>query len=95
MEIQLIGDACVSLVFGEEISVENSRRVLAAYRQLKGSALLGELGIHDLVPSYRALAAHFTPGTDPWAVAAWGMTTVIVRAPNLSEARRPRPCSTS
>ena len=45
MEIQLIGDACVSLVFGEVISVENSRRVLAAYRQLKGSPLLGELGI--------------------------------------------------
>jgi KipI family sensor histidine kinase inhibitor len=69
MEIQLIGDACVSLVFGEEISVENSRSVLAAYRQLKGGALLGELGIHDLVPSYRALAAHFEPGADPWAVA--------------------------
>lgn len=69
MEIQLIGDTCVSLVFGENISIENSRRVLGAYQRLKGSALLAELGIHDLVPSYRALAAHFAPGTDPWAVA--------------------------
>lgn len=80
MEIQLIGDACVSLVFGEGISVENSRKVLSAYHQLKGSALLDELGIHDLVPSYRALAAHFTPGPAPSVVASALAQSLATRA---------------
>jgi KipI family sensor histidine kinase inhibitor len=68
MEIQLIGDACVSLVFGDNISLSNSRKVLTAYHQLKGSRLLSELGIHDLVPTYRSLAVHFEAGQDPSTV---------------------------
>jgi inhibitor of KinA len=65
MDIQMIGDACVSLVFGADISLDNSRRVLSAYHRLKTSRLLGELKIHDLVPTYRSLAVHFEPGRDP------------------------------
>lgn len=68
MDIQLIGDACVSLIFGDDISISNSRRVLTAYHQLKSSRLLSELKIHDLVPTYRSLAIHFEPGQDPVAV---------------------------
>jgi len=68
MDIQLIGDACVSLIFGDSISLGNSRKVLAAYHRLKGSRLLSDLGIHDLVPTYRSLAVHFAPGQDPVAV---------------------------
>jgi KipI family sensor histidine kinase inhibitor len=68
MDIQLIGDACVSLIFGDGISLGNSRKVLTAYHQLKGSRLLSELKIHDLVPTYRSLAVHFAPGQDPVAV---------------------------
>jgi len=68
MHIQLIGDACVSLLFGDDISLSNSRKVLTAYHQLKGSKLLRELKIHDLVPTYRSLAVHFEPGQDPTAV---------------------------
>jgi KipI family sensor histidine kinase inhibitor len=68
MDIQLIGDACVSLIFGDDISISNSRRVLTAYHQLKSSRLLSELKIHDLVPTYRSLAIHFEPGQDPFAV---------------------------
>ena len=90
MEIQLIGDACVSLVFGEGISVENSRRVLSAYHQLKGSVLLSELGVHDLVPSYRALAAHFTPGLEPMVVARALAQSL---AANARTAEQPSACS--
>jgi inhibitor of KinA len=68
MDIQAIGDSCVSLVFGDSISLANSHRVLTAYQQLKGSRLLNELGVHDLVPTYRSLAVHFEPGQDPAVV---------------------------
>lgn len=83
MNIQLIGDACVSLLFGDDISLSNSRKVLTAYHQLKSSRLLAELKIHDLVPSYRSLAIHFEPGQDPTTVAktlAESLTQEVVLA---------------
>ena len=86
MDMQLIGDACVSLLFGDEISLSNSRRVLKAYHQLKGSKLLRELNIHDLVPTYRSLAVHFEPGQDPAAVAK-SLAESLTRGGALAEDR--------
>lgn len=68
MRFQFIGDACVSLVFGEEISLATSEKVLAAYQTLRQSRLREDLGLLDLVPSYCSLAVHLCPGRDPVAV---------------------------
>jgi len=68
MRFQFIGDACVSLVFGEKISLATSEKVLAAYQTLRQSRLFRDLGLLDLVPTYRSLAVHFCPGRDPESV---------------------------
>jgi len=59
-----LGDACLCWQLGEKIDRLTSLQVLYAYRQLKKSAELARLGVHDLVPSYTALAAHADPLSD-------------------------------
>lgn len=70
LKIQSVGDACLSFVFGGEISIEASRRVLHAYGRLRDSALRQRLGLLDLVPTYRSLAVHVEPGTELGRIAA-------------------------
>ncbi len=53
-----LGDACLCWELGEKIDRLTSLRVLYVYRQLRKSGELVRLGVHDLVPSYTALAAH-------------------------------------
>lgn len=63
-----LGDACLCWSLGEKIDRLTSLRVLYVYRQLKKNGELAALGVHDLVPSYTALAAHADPLCDWEAV---------------------------
>jgi len=53
-----LGDACLCWELGAAIDRLTSLKVLYAYRQLRKNGELARLGVHDLVPSYTALAAH-------------------------------------
>ena len=63
-----LGDACLCWSLGEKIDRLTSLRVLYVYRQLRKNEVLASLGVHDLVPSYTALAAHADPLCDWEAV---------------------------
>jgi len=63
-----LGDACLCWELGEKIDRLTSLRVLYVYRQLSKSGELERLGVHDLVPSYTAVAAHAGPLCDWEAV---------------------------
>lgn len=63
-----LGDACLCWALGEKIDRLTSLRVLYVYRQLIKNPELARLGVHDLVPSYTALAAHAGPLADWEAV---------------------------
>ena len=52
------GDRCLSLDFGEKISVETGLQCLAAAKVLREAQLPG---VTDGVPSYTAVAVHFLP----------------------------------
>lgn len=65
-----LGDACLCWTLGDRIDRLTSLRVLYVYRELKKDPALARLGVHDLVPSYTALAAHGGPLTDWDAVRA-------------------------
>jgi len=58
-----VGDDCVCWSFGDKIDTEINRKVLYLYRKLKNSTLLLDLSPYDVVPSYKALAVYFDPGT--------------------------------
>ena len=53
-----LGDACLCWSLGNAIDRLTSLQVLFAYRRLKEDRELSGLGVHDLVPSYTALAVH-------------------------------------
>lgn len=57
-ETYFLGDACLCWSLGGKIDRLTSLRVLWAYRRLREDPELARLGVHDLVPSYTALAAH-------------------------------------
>jgi KipI family sensor histidine kinase inhibitor len=59
-----LGDACLAWTLGERIDRLTSLQVLYVYRKLRKNPELAELGVHDLVPSYTALAAHAHPQCD-------------------------------
>jgi KipI family sensor histidine kinase inhibitor len=63
-----LGDACLCWSLGDKIDRVTSLRVLYVYRQLIKNPELARLGVHDLVPSYTALAAHADPLTNWEAV---------------------------
>lgn len=63
-----LGDACLCWSLGDKIDRLTSLRVLYAWRQLRANPDLKRLGVHDLVPSYTALAAHADPLCDWKAV---------------------------
>ncbi len=63
-----LGDACLCWELGAGIDRLTSLQVLYVYRQLRKNAELLRLGVHDLVPSYTALAAHADPLCDWVAV---------------------------
>jgi KipI family sensor histidine kinase inhibitor len=59
-----IGDACLCWSLGSAIELMTSLRILFVYRRLLADARLATLGIHDVVPSYTALAVHADPLSD-------------------------------
>ncbi|MDD5209871.1 MAG: allophanate hydrolase subunit 1 [Elusimicrobiales bacterium] len=61
-----LGDACLCWQLGDAINRLTSLQVLYVFRQLRKDPELARLGVHDLVPSYTALAAHAHPLCD-WA----------------------------
>lgn len=63
-----LGDACLCWELGSAINRLTSLQVLYVYRQLHKNPELARLGVHDLVPSYTALAAHADPLCDWEAV---------------------------
>lgn len=63
-----LGDACLCWELGSAIDRRTSLQVLYVYRLLKKNGELARLGVHDLVPSYTALAAHAGPLCDWEAV---------------------------
>lgn len=63
-----LGDACLCWALGETITRLTSLQVLYVYRQLRNNPELARLGVHDLVPSYTALAVHADPLCDWEAV---------------------------
>ncbi len=63
-----LGDACLCWQLGDAISRLTSLQVLCVYRRLRKDPELTRLGVHDLVPSYTALAAHAHPLCDWEAV---------------------------
>ena len=63
-----LGDACLCWQLGDAINRLTSLQVLYVFRQLRKDPELARLGVHDLVPSYTALAAHGHPFCDWEAV---------------------------
>lgn len=53
-----LGDSAVTLTFGNEISEELNRRVVAEALAISAARLSG---IHDVVPSYSSLTIHYDP----------------------------------
>jgi len=53
-----LGDACLCWSLGNSIKRLTSLQVLFVYRRLKADKELSVLGVHDMVPSYTALAVH-------------------------------------
>ena len=53
-----LGDACLCWSLGNSIGRLTSLQILFVYRRLKADKKLSRLGVHDLVPSYTALAVH-------------------------------------
>lgn len=66
IETTFLGDACLCWQLGDRIDRLTSLKVLYVYRELRKHPELARLGVHDLVPSYTALAAHADPLCD-WA----------------------------
>jgi KipI family sensor histidine kinase inhibitor len=62
-ERYFIGDDCVCWSFGNKIDAEINKKVLYLYKKLKNSPLNCELNLRDIVPSYKAMAVYFDPGT--------------------------------
>jgi KipI family sensor histidine kinase inhibitor len=56
-----LGDSCFLYSWGDEISLELSRRVLRAYRAVKSDPRLRQSGLLDAVPAYSSLAVYFDP----------------------------------
>lgn len=63
-ETFFIGDACLCWSLGDRIDRLTSLQVLYVYRELRKNRELARLGVHDLVPSYTALAFHAGPLCD-------------------------------
>lgn len=59
-----IGDSCLCWALGEKIDRLTSLQILYVYRRLHKNPELLRLGVHDLVPSYTALAFHAGPLCD-------------------------------
>jgi KipI family sensor histidine kinase inhibitor len=59
-----LGDACLCWSLGNTIGRLISLQILFVYRRLKADKELSGLGVHDLVPSYTALAVHADPLSD-------------------------------
>lgn len=55
-----LGDGAWLWRFGEEISVQINEWVMRLYRVLERSSTLKALGVHDVVPSYHAVAVYFS-----------------------------------
>jgi KipI family sensor histidine kinase inhibitor len=64
LRIYFLGDACLCASLGNAIHRLTSLRILFVYRRLLADPQAAGLGIHDLVPSYTALAAHAHPSSD-------------------------------
>lgn len=56
-----LGDACLCWELGKAIDRLTSLQILYVFRKLQKNAELARLGVHDLVPSYTALAVHAHP----------------------------------
>ena len=63
-----LGDSCLCWELGKKIDRLTSLQLLYVYRKLSKNPELAALGVHDLVPSYTALAAHADPLCDWEAV---------------------------
>ncbi len=55
------GDRCLSIDFGDSISLETGQLCLSAAATLSRAQLQG---VTDIVPSYTAVALYYTPGVD-------------------------------
>ena len=85
-----LGDACLCWSLGDRIDRLTSLQVLYLYRQLKKNPELARLGVHDLVPSYTALAAHAHPLCD-WAAVRRAVDGCLAGMPAEEEKLRLRP----
>lgn len=56
--LRLCGDCGVTVEFGNEISIETNRKVIALKYRIEGEHVRG---IRELVPSYRSLLIHYDP----------------------------------
>ena len=74
IETFFLGDACLCWELGKKIDRLTSLKLLYVYRKLSKNPELARLGVHDLVPSYTALAAHAGPLCD------WGEVRAVVDA---------------
>lgn len=80
-----LGDACLCWQLGDAINRLTSLQVLYVYRQLRKDPELARLGVHDLVPSYTALAVHAHPLCD-WAAVRRPVNACLAAMP-ADEAR--------
>ena len=76
-----IGDACLCWQRGNAIDAATNGRVIHLYRQLKSDPASHALGIHDVVPSYNAVAVHFDPDTSDTAAVIGHVDSLIKALP--------------
>ena len=89
LNIYFLGDACLCWELGAGIDRLTSLQVLYVYRQLSKNAALARLGVHDLVPSYTALAAHADPLCD-WEAVRRIVNAAIAAIPDDETALKER-----
>ena len=60
--VEVVGDSCLSFVFGKSIDKKLNRDILTIYKNIKTQGFSKDVPILDIIPTYKSLAFHFTPG---------------------------------
>jgi inhibitor of KinA len=61
IEWSWLGDSCLTLSLGRELTEDTSSKILQLYRRIKADRKLKRFGLLDVVPAYTSIALYFDP----------------------------------
>jgi inhibitor of KinA len=61
IEWSWLGDSCLTLSLGRELTEDTCSKILQLYRRLKVDRKLQRFGLQDVVPAYTSIALYFDP----------------------------------